>query len=106
MRAFESYEQEYKKNLKFTYPEEMKTIIDYIEKSGKCNLDYKNLEKAWYVFSEIYDATFLTPDDQFLHDFGEWLTDYDVEEIRRMNYYGYMEDTPYEPWKEDFEYKD
>ena len=104
MMAFEYKDNENKQYTRFTYPDDMNTIIRYIEERGKLNIDYMNLEKAWYAFSEIQDAQFLSPDNDLMNDFIEWLTDYTDEEIKRMTYYGYIGDIPYEPWKENEDY--
>lgn len=43
MIAFEPFNKKYKWN----HPEDMKTIIDYLETRGKINIEYILLEKRW-----------------------------------------------------------
>ena len=43
MMAFEYNDNENKQYTRFTYPDDMNTIIRYIEERGKLNIDYMNL---------------------------------------------------------------
>lgn len=62
------------------YPEEMETIIEYVESHGKLNVDYKYLERLWEDFSSIYEAGFLDPNNQFLREFVRWIEDTEIDE--------------------------
>ena len=98
MLAFEPFfdpEMEYEN---FEYPEEMANIKNKLSKYGKLNISPMNLEKAWYAFSETWDAQFLVVDDDTVKDFLEWIKDRTVEDITRMNYYGEDIGRDYMPW--------
>ena len=62
------------------YPEDMETIIEYVESQGELNVDYKYLERLWEDFSSIYEAGFLQPNEQFLREFVRWITDQEIDE--------------------------
>ena len=62
------------------YPEEMETIIEYVESRGELNVNYTYLERLWEDFSSMYEAGFLAPNKQFLREFVRWITDQEIDE--------------------------
>ena len=74
---------------KFSYPEDMKIIEDYLKQKGYAiNCKPEELEKLWYAFSERYDAGWLSPNVEFLDFFIEYAKNIDIEDAERMDYYG------------------
>ena len=74
---------------KFSHPEDVKEIENYLIKKGysiNCNLEI--LEKLWYAFSEKYAATWLSPNIEFLNLFIEYVEDIDIKTAKKMDYYG------------------
>jgi hypothetical protein len=69
MRAFEPFN----KKLKFHHPEDMKQIIEYLEGTGKINIDYKFLEDIYYDYSESVCCGWRCVDDESLQQFAEYL---------------------------------
>lgn len=86
MKVFEPNIPEEK--YKFEYPESMRTILNYLDKNGKLNVDSHIVEKLWYAFSEIYCAQFLIPDDILLKEFVDYIRDINIEDAMNMDYYG------------------
>lgn len=82
-----------------TYPES----VDYIKcrfeaMDIKVNVDDNTIEKLWYAFSELYDASFLIPDEELVASFIEYIKDIDTDTADRMNYYGTDTGSVYRPW--------
>ena len=82
-----------------TYPES----VDYIKcrfeaLDIKLNVDDNTLEKLWYAFSELYEASFLIPDEDLVNAFIEYIKDIDTDTADRMNYYGTDVGYVYRPW--------
>ena len=89
MRAFEPFN----KCIKFNHPEDMKKIIEYLEATGKINVDYKLLEDLYYDYSDSVCCGWRTVDIESLLEFSKYLarielynggyrfvTDYEYEE--------------------------
>ena len=86
---------------KLEYESEVCYILNSLEKRDiKVNINILTLEKLWYAFSETYDASFLIPNEELIDSFLEWARELDIEDARRMDYYGDKHDEPYEPWVE------
>lgn len=63
----------------FTYPDEMKRILDYLDKHGTLFVSGATVEKLYYEFSEDrYCASWLCVDDRVLAEFADWLNKYDI----------------------------
>lgn len=63
----------------FTYPDEMKRILDYLNKHGKILARPSTIESLYYDFSyEQYCASWMRVDEQILEEFENWLTDIDI----------------------------
>ena len=69
MRAFEPFN----KKLKFHHPEDMKAVIEYLEATGKINIDYKFLEDLYYDYSDSVACGWRCVDVQSLNEFSEYL---------------------------------
>ena len=70
MRAFEPFN----KKLKFNHPEDMRKIIEYLEATGKINIDYKFLEDLYYDYSDSVACGWRCVDDISLKEFSEYLS--------------------------------
>ena len=92
MRAFEPFN----KKLKFIHPEDMKTIIEYLEATGKINIDYKFLEDLYYDYSDSVCCGWRTVDADSLEQFAEFLTRVELSQggyrLISDRYEYYMED--------------
>lgn len=63
----------------FTYPDEMKRILDYLDEHGTLFVSGATVEKLYYEFSEDrYCASWLCVDDHVLAEFADWLNKYDI----------------------------
>ena len=63
----------------FTYPDEMKKIISFLESIGTININYDTLERLYYDFSEeCYSASWITVNEDILKEFARWLEDVDI----------------------------
>lgn len=87
------------------YPEEMETIIEYVESHGELNVDYKYLERLWEDFSSIYEAGFLNPNKQFLREFVRWITNQEIDEelVHTLRLYEDDEEDDYDDEEEPIE---
>ena len=106
MLAFEPFfnpEREYEN---FDYPEEMKKLKNELSKYGTLNVSPMNLEKAWYAFSETWDAAFLVVDEETIKGFMEWIKSKTVEDIKKMNYCGGDMGRDYMPWLDSDAYEE
>jgi hypothetical protein len=70
MRAFEPFNKRYRWN----HPEDMKTIIDYLETKGKINIEYRLLEDMYYDYSDSVACGWRCVDDISLEQFAEFLS--------------------------------
>ena len=78
---------------KLDHPEEVQKILDYIERHEMTlNISNETLEIMWYAFSEIYEAGFLNPNDDFLSEFTKMLSQVDVEDAESSDAYGFCDD--------------
>ena len=60
----------------FTYPEDMKLILDYLNSHGKILVKESVIESLYYEFSDReYDAGWMGVNEQMLEEFEEWLVD-------------------------------
>ena len=73
MRAFENFE-----NLKFDHPEDMNTIIKYLEGHGRINIEYKHLENLYYDYSDSVDCGWRWVDEDSLRQFAEFLSNIEL----------------------------
>ena len=56
------------------YPEDLKKIRDYLEGIGELKCSDRKLDMLWRDFSdECYCASFLSPDNDTLERFANWL---------------------------------
>lgn len=63
----------------FAYPDEMKLILDYLNKHGKILVKPSTIESLYYDFSDDrYCASWMCVNDQMLEEFEEWLTKIDI----------------------------
>ena len=63
----------------FTYPDEMKRILNYLDKHGTVLVKPLTIEKLYYEFSEDeYCASWLCVDDDVLEEFANWLNEKDI----------------------------
>lgn len=63
----------------FTYPDEMKRILDYLNQHGKILVKPSTIESLYYDFSdEVYCASWMCVNDDLLEEFEEWLTAKDI----------------------------
>jgi hypothetical protein len=92
MRAFEPFN----KKIKFNHPEDMKQIIEYLEATGKINIEYKLLEDLYYDYSDSVACGWRTVDARSLQEFAEYLTSVELYRggYRYVNdyYYDYDEE--------------
>lgn len=87
---------------KLSYPESVDYIKCRFENMDiKLNVDDNTLEKLWYAFSELYDASFLIPDEDLVDRFIEYIKDIDVDTADHMNYYGTVTNEVCRPWDEE-----
>lgn len=70
MRAFEPYRM----LKKFNHPEDMKTIIEYLENTGKLNVEYRLLEELYYSYSDSVCCSWRCVDECSLKEFAEYLS--------------------------------
>ena len=88
MRAFEPFNKRYRWN----HPEDMKNIIDYLESTGKINIEKQFLEDLYYDYSDSVACGWRCVDTQSLEEFAEYLTHVELSSggykyIRTVNYY-------------------
>lgn len=59
----------------FTYPDDMKRILDYLNERGKVNVNNSTIESLYYDFSdERYCASWMSVNEDILAEFERWLT--------------------------------
>ena len=64
---------------KFTFPEDMKLILNYLNAHGKILVSDSIIEDLYYDFSdEKYCAGWMYVDDQMLKEFEEWLNELEI----------------------------
>ena len=74
MRAFVPFSKKYKYN----HPDDMKIIIDYLERTGKINIDYELLEDLYYDYSDSVCCGWRIVDDESLSQFAEYLANVEL----------------------------
>ena len=79
-------------NINGNHPEDMKTIIDYLEATGKINIEKDFLEDLYYDYSESVCCGWRCVDPVSLDEFAEYLTHVELtpggyKYIRTVNYY-------------------
>lgn len=73
MRVYERHENN------FTYPEDMKLILDYLNAHGKVLVKDSTIEDLYYGFSEEkYCAGWMRVDEQMLEEFEDWLNELEL----------------------------
>lgn len=66
----------------YRYPEDMETIVSYLNEHGQVNVSEKTLEILYERFSEnIYCAGWMGLDEEVLAEFAEWLSKIEIERI-------------------------
>ena len=71
------YERNEEKN--YRYPDDMKKILDYLNKCGKILVKDSTIEDLYYEFSDnFYSASWLNPSDGVLEQFEGWLNNYEL----------------------------
>lgn len=74
MRVYEKHESH-----DFTYPDEMKRILNYLNEHGTLLVKPLTVEKLYYDFSEDqYCASWMCVDDDILEEFANWLDEVDI----------------------------
>jgi hypothetical protein len=70
----------YERNdVKFTYPNEMRLILDYLNAHGKILVKDSTIEDLYYDFSdERYCAGWMCVDEQMLEEFEDWLNELEL----------------------------
>ena len=63
---------------KFTYPEDMKMIMETLESRGKLFVTANTVENLYYQFSEECCCGWRCVDEEVLNEFAEWLDRYEV----------------------------
>lgn len=93
MRAFEPFNKRYRWN----HPEDMKTIIDYLENKGKINIEYRLLEDLYYDYSDSVACGWRCVDATSLEQFADFLS---RVELTRGGY-RIVDDSSYEDYDEE-----
>ena len=74
MKVYERNESNY-----FTYPEDMKLILNYLNSHGKIFVKESTIEDLYYEFSDRkYCASWMGVNEQMLEEFEEWLVDISI----------------------------
>lgn len=62
------------KETNFTYPDDMKKILDYLNSIGKILVSDSTIEELYYKFSDKeYCAGWVTVKEETLIEFADWL---------------------------------
>lgn len=74
MRVYKKHESS-----NFTYPDEMKRILDYLNEHGTLFVSGATIEKLYYEFSEDkYSASWICVNDDVLEEFANWFEEYNI----------------------------
>lgn len=74
MKVYERYEDN-----KYYYPEDMKTIIKYLNSHGRILVKESTIENLYHAFSyEYYGVVWMSIYTGVLEKFEEWLTNYEI----------------------------
>lgn len=66
-------------NSRYTYPEDMKLILDYLNTHGKILVKESTIEDLYYDFSdEKYCASWMCVNEQMLEEFEDWLNELEL----------------------------
>lgn len=69
----------YERKHDFTFPEDMKKILDYLNTYGKILVKDSTIECLYYEFcDEKYDAGWMSISNKILDEFEEWLNEYEL----------------------------
>lgn len=61
-------------------PDDMKKIIDFLERNGRILVSHHEIEILWREFSETHCAGWLIVNDDLLERFADWLeSDYEED---------------------------
>lgn len=63
----------------FLYPDQMKRILEYLDIHGTLQISAEQVEGYYMMFSDRYDATWLTVNDRYLEWFADYLSQIDVD---------------------------
>lgn len=67
-----------RKPYRFFRVEDMNLILSYLKKHGEILVDESTIERLYYDFSdEKYSAGWISPNEQTLYEFEEWLNELD-----------------------------
>ena len=62
----------------FIYPKDMAKILDYLNANGKLHIQEDTVETMYFRFcDEKYSAGWITPHNEILAEFADWLADLD-----------------------------
>ena len=65
-----------KENPIFSYPDDMKRILGYLEANGTLMVSDKTVEDFYYEFSDSkYSAGWMSVNDDRLKEFADWLAE-------------------------------
>ena len=73
MKPFERF-----KAMQFNHPQDMDTILTYLEDKGKINVSYKTIEKLYCEYSDGVGCGWRIVDEESLEEFMEWLEEYEI----------------------------
>lgn len=63
----------------YEFPEDMKLILDYLNKHGEVCISNSGIEKLYSKFSEeVYWAGWMKVNERILKEFENWLVNYDL----------------------------
>ena len=65
-------------NYTFYYPEDMKKILDYLNKNGKLNVSDKTVENLYCDFSDRYAAGWLCVNEELLEEFADYIAEVEL----------------------------
>lgn len=66
-------------NGRYTYPEDMRLILDYLNTHGKILVKESTIEDLYYDFSdEKYCASWMCVNEQMLEEFEDWLNELEL----------------------------
>lgn len=62
----------------FDHPEDMRKILEYLNKNGKLNVSNKVVENLYREFSDRYAAGWLCIDEELLEEFADYISKVDI----------------------------
>lgn len=85
MRVYKKHESS-----NFTYPDEMKCILDYLDEHGTLFVSGATIEKLYYEFSEDkYSASWICVNDDVLKEFAKFKKEKQMEHM--LKYLGELD---------------